>query len=93
MKIFKALLFYFPERDLDIGKRYLWAERLTRGNGLPNGGIPIIEEFLINQADKHNDSSFSEHSTNNLFSRNFGNLIRYFEKEYVSDDLSEYALT
>jgi hypothetical protein len=91
-RIFRALLFYFPERDMDIGQRYLWIERLTLGSGLPTVAIPIIEEFLMSQADKHKDSEFREESTNNLFSRNFGNLIRHFDKEFVSNRLSEYAL-
>lgn len=90
--ILKALLFYFPERDLDIGKRYLWAERLTLGSGLPREVIPIIEEFLIGQADKHKDNKFSEQTSNGLFSRDFGNLIRHFKKDFVSSDLSKYAL-
>lgn len=92
VKILRALLFYFPEIDMDIGMRYLWVERLTLGSGLPNAAIPVIEKFLISQADKHKDSKFSEQSTNNLFSEDFGNLIRYFKKDFVSNDLSEYAL-
>lgn len=92
LRLLKAVLFYFPERDLDIGKRYLWADRFTQGSGLPTNAIPIIEEYLINQADKHMDSQFSEQSTNNLFSRNFVNLILYFHKAFVSYKLSVYTL-
>lgn len=92
VRILRALLFYFPELDVDIGTRYLWTERLTLGSGLPNLAIPVIEEFLTRQADKHKDSSFSEQSTNNAFSRNFGNLIRHYDKEFVSNDLSKYAM-
>ncbi|NRS46428.1 SIR2 family protein [Brevibacillus sp. HB2.2] len=91
-RILKALLFHIPERDFDIGKRYLWVEGLTLRGGLPNSAITIIEEFLINQADRHKDSEFSEQSTN-FSSRDFGNLIYHFEKSYVSNDLSEYALS
>ncbi|URT72720.1 SIR2 family protein [Cytobacillus firmus] len=93
IKILRALLFYFPERELDIGKRYLWIDRLTRCSGLPNAAITMIEEFLINQVDKHKDSEFSEQSTNGLFSNNFCNLILHFEKEFVSKELSNYALS
>ncbi len=90
--ILKALLFYFPERDLDIGKRYLWVKRLTLGSGLPRKAIFVIEEFLIGQADKHKDSNFLEQTSNGLFSSNFVNLIRHFEKDFLSSDLSKYAL-
>lgn len=92
IKTFRALLVYFPERDMDIGKRYLWTERLTRGSGLPNAAIAVIEDFLVTQADKHKDNEFREESTNNLYSQNFANLIRHFNKEFVSNNLSEYAL-
>ena len=91
-RVLTALLFYFPEMDADIGTRYLWTERLAKGSGLPKEAITIIEKFLISQADKHMDSEFSEQSSNNLFSRNFGNLIRHFEQAFVSHDLSQYAL-
>ncbi|MGE6717530.1 SIR2 family protein [Peribacillus frigoritolerans] len=93
IKILRALLSYFPERDLDIGKRYLWIDRLTRCSGLPNAALSIIEGFLINQADKHKDSEFTEQSANGLFSNNFCNLILNFEKEFVSKELSNYALS
>lgn len=91
-KMLRALLFYFPELDADIGTRYVWTERLLLGSGLPNSAVSIIEEFLVRQAEKHKDSTFSEQSTNNLYSRNFGNLIRYFYKEFESNNLSKYAI-
>ncbi len=90
-KIVKALLFYFPERDLDIGKRYVWLERLTICNGLPKSIIPIIEDFLVSQVEKHNDPNFSEGSSNNLYSSNYGALIKHFEKNFISKKLSEIA--
>ena len=76
-KIEKALLFYFPERDLDIGKRYVWLERLTMCNGLSQPIIAILEGFLVSQVEKYNDPNFTEQSSNILYSRNFGTLIKH----------------
>lgn len=92
IKIINALLFYIPEKDADIGTRYLWIDRLTRESGLPNAAIVIIEDFLIRQANKHYDSNFQEKSKNNLFSLNFCNLILHFDKKFVSSELSDYAM-
>ncbi|SMF20813.1 NAD-dependent protein deacetylases, SIR2 family [Paenibacillus barengoltzii] len=92
IKIFKALLFYFPERDLDTGKRYLYCQRLIVGSGKLNELIPILEEFLIQRAYKHINCEFSEESTNGLSSGYFGNLIRHLDNTYVSYELSKYAL-
>lgn len=91
-KMLRALLFYFPELDADIGIRYVWTERLLLGSGLPNSAVSIIEEFLVRQAEKHKDSTFAEQSTNNLYSRNFSNLIQHFYKEFESNNLSKYAI-
>ena len=85
-KIVKALLFYFPERDLGIGKRYVWLDRLTICNGLPKSIISIIDDFLVSQAEKHNDQNFSEERSN------FGFLIKHFEKNFISNNLSKLAL-
>jgi hypothetical protein len=92
VKLFKTILFYFPEFDADIGKRYLWLDRIISNNGLPESVIPIIEEFLLKQADKHKNIDFSEQSTNGLYSRNFANLIQYCYKDFTSKELSEYAV-
>lgn len=91
-KIVKAILFYIPERDLDIGKRYVYIKRLTENNGLPLSIIQIIEEYLIAQAEKHSNPEFKEYSSNNLFSSNFGALIKHFEKNFISKKLSEMTL-
>src|SRR5699024_1674051 len=91
-KIVKELLFYFLERDLDIGKGYVWLERLTICNGLPKSIISIIDDFLLLQAEKHNDQNFSEESSNGLYSRDYGALIKHFEKSFISKRLSEIAL-
>ncbi|MGU3472842.1 SIR2 family protein [Paenibacillus sp. D51F] len=91
--IFKTLLFYFSERDLDVGQRYLWTQRLTISNGLPTEVIAVIEQYLISQADRHQNSEFSEQSTNNLYSKHFVGLIRHFNKDFISIDLSQYALS
>lgn len=91
-KILKALLFYFPELDSNAGKRYLWTERLILGSGLSNSTIGIIEEFLIMQAEMHKDSNYTEYSSNNLFSRDFANLIHHFDKKYISKNLSTYTM-
>jgi SIR2-like domain len=90
-KIVNALLFYFPERDLDIGKRYVWLERLTICNGLPKSIISIIDDFLVLQAEKYNDQNFSEVSSNGIYSRDYGALIKHFEKNFFSKRLSEIA--
>src|SRR5690606_26527304 len=58
LKIINMLLFYFPERDLDIGLRYRWIERLTLANDLPKAGIPLIEDFLVKQADNYATDNF-----------------------------------
>uniref|UniRef100_UPI0032B08E18 SIR2-like domain-containing protein n=1 Tax=Bacillus subtilis TaxID=1423 RepID=UPI0032B08E18 len=91
-KIVKALLFYFPERDLDIGKRYVWLERLTKCNELPKSIISIIDDFLVLQAEKHIDQNYSEVSSNGLYSRDYGALIKHFEKNFISKRLSEITL-
>ncbi len=91
-KLFRTILFYFPELDSDIGKRYLWLDRITSNNGLPTTVTPIIEEFLLKQADKYKDIDFSEQSTNGLYSKNFANLIQYCYKDFTSKILSEYAI-
>lgn len=92
LKIIDMLLFYFPERDLDIGLRYRWIERLTLANGLPKTGKSIIEYFLVKQADKYATDNFSEHSSNGLSSKDFANLLRHFDDSFVSEDLSNYAM-
>ena len=90
--IVRALLFYFPELAADIGVRYLWIDQLARKSGLPKEAIPVIEDFLISQADKHSDSNYSEASTNGLDSKNFSYLIHHFNEEFVSNRLSDYVL-
>jgi NAD-dependent SIR2 family protein deacetylase len=90
IKIIRTLLFHFPERD--VGRRYLWIDRLTNKNGLPKGAMVVIEEFLFSQANRHAESNFSELSSNNFFSKNFCNLIIHFDREFVSNKLSEYVL-
>lgn len=92
-KIVRAILFYLPERDLDIGKRYIYIERLTEKNGLPHSIIQIIEEYLIAQVHKHSSPDYKEYSSNNLFSNNFVDLIKHFEKNFISKKLSEMALS
>lgn len=92
VKLFKTILFYFPELDADIGKRYLWLDRIISNNGLPKTVIPIVEEFLLKQADKHKKVHFSERSTNSLDSRNFAYLIQHCYKDFTSKELSEYAV-
>lgn len=91
-KIVRALLFHLPERDFDIGKRYVWLERLTICNGMPKSIIDLIEGFLVSQAKRHRDIKFTEKSSNNLYSRNFGALVEHLEKDFVSEKLSEIAL-
>lgn len=91
-KIVKALLFYFPEKEMDIGKRYLLLERLTINNGFPKSIISIVNDFLIAQAEKHSDENFSEYSSNGLFSRNFCALIMHFDNRFNSGSLSELTL-
>lgn len=92
-KLVKALLFYFPHIAADIGARYLWINSLTRGEYLPKEAIEVIEDFLISQAHKHSDNDFTEETTNGYGSTNFSNLIHYFNKEFVSNRLSTYALS
>ncbi|MGR6342640.1 SIR2 family protein [Priestia megaterium] len=91
-KIVRALLFYFPERDADIGTRFIWIDRLAWKNELPKKVIQVIEEFLIGQADKHSDIDFTEDSRNGFNSKNLSNLISYYDDKFVSTRLSEYAL-
>jgi len=92
-KIVKALLFYFPESDFDIRKRYIWLERLTICSGLPKSVISIIDDFLVSQAEKHNDRNFSEESSNNLDYGNFVELIKCFEEDFISKKLSALTLS
>lgn len=92
-KIVKALLFYFPERDLDIGKRYVALERLTKYNGLPKSIISIIDDFLVLKAELQKDQNSSEFSSNGLYYRDYGALIKHFEKNFISKRLSEIALS
>ncbi|WP_421535929.1 SIR2 family protein [Priestia sp. D3YE.R1] len=92
IKIIRTILCYFPKLDANIGDRYLWIDRLTWSSGLPKAAILVIEEFLSTQANKHLDNNFSEESSNNLYSKNFANLILHFENNFVSNSLSNYAL-
>ena len=92
LKIINMLLFYFPERELNIGLRYRWIERLTLSCGLPKAVIPIIESFLLLQGKKYENPNFSEQSTNGFTSKDFIYLLRHFDKHFVSDTLSNYAL-
>lgn len=92
LKIINMLLFYFPERDLNVGLRYRWIERLILSSGLPKAVIPLIENFLVLQADKYADDKFSEQSTNGFSSKDFIYLLRHFDEGFVSDYLSNYAL-
>src|SRR5690606_8198274 len=48
--------------------------------------------FLVLQAEKHNDQNFSEVSSNGLYSRDYGALIKHYEKSFISKRLSEIAL-
>ncbi|WP_404328081.1 hypothetical protein [Mesobacillus maritimus] len=45
----------------------------------------------MSQVEKHNDPNFSEVSSNNLYSSNYGALIKHFEKNFISNKLSEIA--
>lgn len=92
LKIINMLLYYFPERDLNIGLRYRWIERLTLSNGLPSAAIPVIENFLVKQADEYETDNFSEQSSNGLSSKDFVNLLLHFDGSFVSEDLSNYAM-
>jgi hypothetical protein len=86
-----AILQALPEPDFDIGIRYLLIMRIAHKNGLPSEILPSLENFLIDQAEKHFDDHYQEHSTNGCFSKDFANLIHYYFKDYVSLKLSDFA--
>ncbi|ARD47987.1 SIR2 family protein [Sporosarcina sp. P33] len=92
LKIINMLLFYFPERELDVGLRYRWIERLTLGSGLSKEAISVIESFLVLQVGKYADENFSEQSSNGFRSKDFISLLLHFDENFISDHLSNYAL-
>ena len=92
LKIINMLLFYFPQRELDVGLRYRWIERLTLGSGLPKEAISVIESFLVLQVGKYADENFSEQSSNGFKSKDFISLLLHFNENFISDHLSNYAL-
>lgn len=91
-KIVKALLYYIPENELDIGKRYIYLKRLAVNNKFTDSIIHIIEDFLVLQTKKHNDPTYHEMSSNNIYSKEYGALIKYFKKDFNSEKLSEIVL-
>lgn len=92
-KLIKAIIYLIPNRELDNGKKYLWCERLTRNNSLPEEAIQLIESFLLKEARNRTDINYSEMTSNNLFSHNFALLIHHYYPNYVSENLSKYAIS
>lgn len=93
-KIINAVLYLIPLREIDNGKKYLWCDRLTMKNtDLPESAIPLIEKFLLKEAQNRKDLSYSEMTTSSLSSADFAPLIHHYHPNYVSSILSEYALT
>ncbi len=90
-RIFDALLFYFPDIGADIGDRINWIERMTLKSGLPKAAIPLIEKFLLVIAEKYKEST-SANLESLSESKNIGLLVKYFYKDYISEDISSYAL-
>ncbi|WP_319995466.1 SIR2 family protein [Trichococcus shcherbakoviae] len=93
IKLFRTILFYYPEFDADINTKFLWLSRITQNNGLPKKAIQIIEEFLLVEVEKQRDSKFIEQSSSGALPINFANLIKYYYEDYTSEELSNYALT
>ncbi|MBM7614170.1 SIR2 family protein [Alkaliphilus hydrothermalis] len=91
-KLIKAILYLIPLRELDNGKKYLWCERLTKNNSLPEDAVQLIENFLLKEAQNRKDSNYSEMTSNNLFSHNFSLLIHHYYPKYISERLSKYAV-
>ncbi len=92
-RLIEAILYLIPARELDNGKKYLWCDRLTTKNkSLPKDAILLIERFLLKEAKKRKDSTYSEMTSNSLSSVNFANLIHYYYPNYASSSLSEYAV-
>lgn len=90
--ILKVILFYIPERVMDMRERFIWTQRVTSGKGLSKEIISIIEEFLVFQANKHQDIIYPEELSNNYDPRNFVYLIYHSNNDYLSEYLSNYAL-
>ncbi|BES63688.1 hypothetical protein SANA_01270 [Gottschalkiaceae bacterium SANA] len=86
--IVNALLLHYPWRDVNELQRYQWTERLFVMHDLPMEVIPIIEEYLLGQALKHNDEKYFDDQ-----SHCFTGLIRHFYKDYVSTTLSSFVFT
>lgn len=91
IKTITAILQVLPEPDFDIGMRYSLIARIAHKNGLPSEILPLLEDFLTVQAEKHFEDNYQEHSTNGCFSKDFANLIHHYFKDYISLKLSDFA--
>lgn len=91
IKSITAILHIEPKPDFDIGMSYLLITRIAHKNGLPSEILPLLEDFLIIQAEKHFEDNYKEHSTNNYFSSDLAHLIHYYFKDYISSKLSDFT--
>lgn len=93
IKIIKSMLFHLPARDFDIGTCYLRINSLGLRNKFSDNIIYVFEKLLCQQAERHKDSNFSEHSINDHNSLSFLKLIKHFKKDFISERLSTLILS
>lgn len=93
-RLINTVLYLIPLREIDNGKKYLWCDRLTMKNrNLPESAIPLIEKFLLKEAKNRKDLSYYERTSSSLSSVDFAPLIHHYQPNYISNILSEHALS
>lgn len=80
----RLILYKVPEREASLWNYCL--QRMAQGSGLYESSVRFIEKYVIEQLESEHVEAF------NGTLADYGHLIKHFKRDYISEDLSNYAL-